>query len=59
VASDETNILPFPSKAMPTGLKQLFGHTEMLAFAKMSVVAVVLFAGAIGSPLANAMRDTL
>ena len=59
VASEEINILPFPSKAMPTGLKQLVGHTESSAFAKISVSALVLFAGATGSPLAKAIRDTL
>jgi hypothetical protein len=59
VASEEMNILPFPSKAMPTGLKQLVGHTESSAFAKTSVSALVLFAGATGSPLAKAIRDTL
>jgi hypothetical protein len=59
VASEETNILPWLSKAIPTGLKQLLGQTELSAFAKMSVVAVVLFVGSTGSPLANAMRDTL
>ena len=59
VASEEMNILPFPSKAIPTGLKQLVGHTESSAFAKISVSALVLFAGATGSPLAKAMRDTL
>jgi hypothetical protein len=45
--------------AIPTGLKQLLGQTELLEFAKMSAFAVVLFAGATGSPLANVMRDTL
>ena len=59
VASEEMNILPCPSKAIPTGLKQLVGHTESSAFAKISVSALVLFAGATGSPLAKAMRDTL
>jgi hypothetical protein len=59
VASEEINILPFPSKAMPTGLKQLVGHTESSVFAKISVSALVPFAGATGSPLAKAIRDTL
>ena len=59
VASEEMNILPFPSKAIPTGLKQLVGHTKSSAFAKISVSALVLFAGATGSPLAKATRDTL
>ena len=59
VASEEMNILPCPSKAIPTGLKQLVGHTESSAFAKISVSALVLCAGATGSPLAKAMRDTL
>jgi hypothetical protein len=59
VASEETNILPCSSKAMPTGLKQLLGQTEVSALAKMSVHEVVLFDAAIGSPFAKAMRDTL
>lgn len=59
VASEETNIRPCLSNAIPTGLKQLLGQTELSALAKMSTVAVVLLAGATGSPLANAIRDTL
>jgi hypothetical protein len=59
VASEETNILPCPSKAILTGLKQLLGQAEVFALAKMSMLAVALFAAAIGSPFAKAMRDTL
>lgn len=50
VASEDTKSRPLLSKAIPTGLKQFWGHTELSALAKMSVVAVLLSGAATGSP---------
>jgi hypothetical protein len=59
VASELKKSRPCLSKAIPTGLKQLLGHTQSLALAKMSVVEVLLSEAATGSPLRNGITESL
>jgi len=59
VASEDTKSRPLLSKAIPTGLKQFCGHTELSTLAKMSVTAVLLSGAANGSPFRNGMTDSL
>lgn len=59
VASEDTKSRPLLSKAIPTGLKQFCGHTELSTLAKMSVTAVLLSGAAKGSPSWNGMTDSL
>lgn len=59
VASEDMNNLPCWSKARPTGRKHLSRHALLSALAKMSMAAVVLLAGATGSPFLKGTMESL
>ena len=59
VASELTKSRPWLSNAIPTGLKQLWGHSELSAFQKISVTAVSLSGAATGSPSWKGSTDSL
>lgn len=55
VLSEVNQSLPLLSNDNPTGRKQFWGHLVRSAFAMIVFAPVVLFGGATGFPLANAM----
>ena len=58
-ASELTKSRPWLSKASPAGRKQWSGHLLLSALMNTSIVAVLLFAAATGSPLLKGIIPTL
>jgi hypothetical protein len=54
VLSEDTKSRPWLSKAIPTGLKQLFGHRVVSTFVTTSVAAFWAVASAAGCPFEKA-----
>ena len=59
VASELTKSRPWLSNVIPTGLKHFWGQTELSAFQRTSVTAVLLSGAAIGSPSRKGSIESL